>query len=137
MALRSYKSFGIIKSDQQFKDWLENYCKQNHPNDYNQDIVDDMFKNLTKRYAGDYGAMIGAAKGGGRHSYAYYAQKYEDQNPNRHKTFKDSDADEFTSELDKFESENVVFALKKIRNYCIGRDQVRAFNKLVKSFSVK
>jgi hypothetical protein len=53
-----------IKSDKEFKNWIESVLKKAHGTDYDQKIVDKMIKDLKTKYKDDFGAMVGAASSG-------------------------------------------------------------------------
>tara|TARA_B100000900_G_C20592850_1_gene722241 strand:- start:399 stop:617 length:219 start_codon:yes stop_codon:yes gene_type:complete len=53
-----------IESEADFKAYAEEVLKAAHPDDYDQEIADKTIADLTQKYNGDYGAMIGALTSG-------------------------------------------------------------------------
>lgn len=61
-ASRSTFNEGDIKTEEQFRSWLNNYYKNVHKDDFDQEIADKVANDLINKYKDDFGAMIGAAK---------------------------------------------------------------------------
>lgn len=51
-----------IKSLDDYKSWIHNYMQQAHGENYDEDLTEKVANDLNKKYNGDFGAMIGAAK---------------------------------------------------------------------------